>query len=77
MTSGPLPDGTAGTYAYDTRNRLTATAGHTYRYNPEGHRVQVDSITYVVDPSASLSRVLVRSNRRHDHPLCLGSGADL
>jgi RHS repeat-associated protein len=60
MTSGPLAtDGTIGSYTYDARNRLTACAGQTYRYSPDGHRVQVGSTTYVVDP---LSRVLVRNN---------------
>lgn len=60
MTSGPGPLGTTLSYTYDTRNRLTAADGQSYRYNPEGHRVQVNTTTYVVDPAASLSRVLVR-----------------
>src|SRR5207247_96802 len=58
MTAGPQPDGTSGSYTYDTRNRLTAHNGVSYRYSPDGHRVQAGSVTFVVDPAASLSRVL-------------------
>lgn len=66
MTSGPdaaslNTQPSTLTYTYDARNRLTAAAGQTYRYNPEGHRVQVNATTYVVDPAASLSRVLVKN----------------
>jgi RHS repeat-associated protein len=62
MTTGPQPNGSSGTYTYDTRNRLTSQNGVSYTYNPDGHRVQVGSTTYVVDPAASLSRVLMRNN---------------
>ncbi len=62
LTTGPLPSGVSGTYGYDTRNRLTTAGGTTYRYNPEGHRVQAGTTTYVVDPAASLSRVLVKNS---------------
>lgn len=62
LTTGPLPSGVSGSYGYDTRNRLTTASGTTYRYNPEGHRVQAGTTTYVVDPAASLSRVLVKNS---------------
>lgn len=64
MTYGPLPGGSLGTYSYDARNRLTSAGGSTYRYNPDGLRVQVTgsgAATYVIDPNASLSRVLMRT----------------
>jgi RHS repeat-associated protein len=51
-------------YTYDARDRLTAHGGTTYRYNPDGLRVQATTgsttETYVVDPSG-LSRVLMRT----------------
>ncbi|MFT3868476.1 MAG: RHS repeat-associated core domain-containing protein [Nibricoccus sp.] len=63
MTLGPLPkDGSFGSYTYDGRNRLSSCNNVSYGYNPEGHRYRVGSIHYLVDPNASLSRVLVRNN---------------
>lgn len=64
MTNGPLPSGTFGTYVYDARNRLTSDGGSSYRYNPDGLRVEVTGAgaeTLVVDPNAALSRVLMRT----------------
>jgi len=56
MTYGPLPDGNMGIYVYDTRNRLKASPGQTYRYNPDGNRVEVSGTQYLIDPNAALSR---------------------
>jgi RHS repeat-associated protein len=65
MISGPLPNGNFVTngYGYDARNRLTSAGGSTYRYNPDGLRVQVTgtgAATYVIDPNAVHSRALIR-----------------
>lgn len=63
MTSGPLPNTPTAVsiYSYDGRNRLTAAGGIAYRYNADGLRVASSGNTYVVDPAAGLSRVLVRN----------------
>lgn len=64
MTYGPLPSGTMGSYTYDSRNRLTAAGGSNYRYNPDGHRVEITgsyASQFVIDPNAELSRTLVRT----------------
>lgn len=66
MTAGPLPSGAMGSYGYNVRNQLTSTSGATtYRYNAEGLRVAslvgVTASTFVVDPNATLSRVLLRT----------------
>jgi RHS repeat-associated protein len=65
MINGPLPSGDVlGAYGYDARNRLTSAGGSTYRYNPDGLRVQVTgtgAATYVIDPNAVHSRLLVRT----------------
>jgi len=64
MTNGPLPTGTFGTYGYDSRNRLTGAGGSTYRYSPDGLRVEITgtgAATFVVDPNAALSRTLIRT----------------
>lgn len=63
LTTGPEALGSSPAptaYTYDTRNRLVSAGGLAYRYNPEGHRVEVSGVKYVVDPAARLSRVLVR-----------------
>jgi RHS repeat-associated protein len=57
MTNGPLPSGAFGAYVYDSRNRLTSAGGSGYRYNPAGS----GAATWVVDPNAALSRVLMRT----------------
>lgn len=66
MTSGPLPSGaiSANNYGYDSRNRLTSAGGSGYRYSPDGHRVEITgtgAATFVIDPSAALSRTLMRT----------------
>ncbi len=62
MTTGPKVDGTGGTYDYDTRNRLISADGITYRYNPDGLRVQAGTVTEVADPAGGLSHVLARTD---------------
>ena len=55
-------------YNYDAHNRLTTVFSYinnyavktTYRYNPDGLCVQEGNHHYVIDPNASLSRVLMR-----------------
>lgn len=64
MTYGPQPDGILGSYQYDARDRLLGVAGASYRYNPDGLRVQITGAgasTFVVDPNNEMSRTLVRS----------------
>ncbi len=64
MTNGPLPSGTMAGYSYDARNRLTSASGSSYRYNPDGVRVEITgtgAATFVVDPNATLSSVLERT----------------
>jgi RHS repeat-associated protein len=64
MTTGPLPSGSLGNYGYDSRNRLTSAGSSTYRYNPDGLRVQITgtgAATFVVDPNGALSRTLSRT----------------
>ncbi|MDF3058137.1 MAG: hypothetical protein K0R17_2352, partial [Rariglobus sp.] len=60
MTTGPDWSGTSSSYTYDSRNRLIAHGGQAYRYNVDGHRVQADTTTYVIDPSG-MGQVLVRN----------------
>jgi len=64
LTYGPNADGTAMvSYQYDAHNRLTGVNGQTlYRYNPHGLRVEADGVSYVNDPNAALSRVLMRGD---------------
>ena len=65
MTSGPLPDGSMGSYGFDIRNRLTAAGGITYRYDPEGERTSLtqdgNTTTYVNENNLGLSKVLQRT----------------
>lgn len=67
MVTGPLPN-TAGMsgFSYDARNRLSEADGVSYRYGPEGRRTSwtgYDGVTrsFVIDPSAALDRVLMRT----------------
>jgi RHS repeat-associated protein len=64
MTNGPLPSGGSVGYVYDSRNRLQSVGGVSYRYATDGQRVSARhggvETTYVVDPTTSLSRTLVR-----------------
>lgn len=64
MTYGPLPSGALGAYVYDARNRLLSAGGSSYRYNPDGIRVEINgtgAATFVIDPNAPLSRTLMRT----------------
>jgi RHS repeat-associated protein len=67
LTTGPLV-GAATTFTYDSRNRLTNTSGTnatTYTYDAENRRtsqtVNGTTTTYIHDPQATLSRLLVRT----------------
>jgi RHS repeat-associated protein len=64
LLNGPNAQGTAAaSYQYDPHNRLTGVNGASlYRYNPDGHCVQDDTATYVIDPNASLPRILKRGS---------------
>ena len=60
-----LPGGAPAGLAYDARNRLTSAGALSYGYDAEGHRTSVTDATgttsYVINPQASLSQVLVRT----------------
>jgi RHS repeat-associated protein len=64
LTSGPLTNDTAFTYAYDARNRLQNVGGLTNFYdaanNRTGQTYGTNSITYVINPNSKLSQVLMR-----------------
>ena len=64
MTSGPLPNGSQGTYGYDARNRLISAGGSTFTYDSEGLRKTVTeagvTATYVMDASGP-GKVLTRT----------------
>ena len=66
MTTGPLPSGaiSANNYSYDARNRLISAGGSNYRYSPDGSRVEITgtgAARFVIDPNATLSRMLTRT----------------
>lgn len=67
LTRGPGLNGVVpatANFTYDSRNRLTSHGGSSYRYNPDGLRVEVTgtgACTYVIDPNAALSRTLTRT----------------
>jgi len=62
MTSGPAR-GRVLPFTYDARNRLVNPGGRTiYRYNPDGLRVETTTVQFVVDPNATLPRVLARTS---------------
>jgi RHS repeat-associated protein len=67
MLTGPLPNtvGMSG-FTYDARNRLSKGGGISYTYGPDGKRTSwtgYDGVTrnFVIDPSAALDRVLIRT----------------
>jgi RHS repeat-associated protein len=64
MTWGPLTNSTFSAYAYDARNRLLSAGGLSYAYGPTGIRTAVTNgatvTKFVVDPNATLPRVLMR-----------------
>ncbi|MEO0510797.1 MAG: RHS repeat-associated core domain-containing protein [Verrucomicrobiota bacterium] len=78
MTSGPLPNGSIGTYDFDIRNRLTAAGGITYGYDPEGERVSQSgaggSISYVNENNLGLTKVLQRTNNGQTVRYVWGAG---
>lgn len=64
LTNGVLPDGTVGSYGYDSRNRLLNAGGLNYTYTPEGTRLtssEDGGITYVTESNLGLSKILQRT----------------
>jgi len=65
MTGGPLTNNTLTNYVYDARNRLLSAGALNYGYDPAANRVAISngaSVTrFVINPSAALSQVLVRT----------------
>jgi RHS repeat-associated protein len=63
LLTGPNAHGTAAaTYQYDAHNRLTGVNNQPLcTYSPDGHRTGSNGAKYVIDPNASLSRVLMRT----------------
>jgi RHS repeat-associated protein len=64
MTSGPL-NGVTSAYSFDARSRLTGAGTASYVYNAQGNRISATNASvvtrYVVDPNASLPRVLMET----------------
>jgi RHS repeat-associated protein len=64
MTTGPLFDGMTA-FRFDSRNRLIGVADTVYRYDAENQRVAMSvagaTSSYVINPQAALSQVLVRT----------------
>jgi len=65
MTKGPL-GGVMGNYTYDSRNRLISAGSTSYRYDAENNRIGVTEngkqISYIVNPNAPLSQVLIKTD---------------
>jgi RHS repeat-associated protein len=65
MVYGPLTNGASAAYTYDARNRLTSVGGLSYQYDPTANRVGLTNngtaTSFVVNPNASLSQVLMRT----------------
>lgn len=65
MTSGPL-NGQNTSFTFDSRNRLTSAGITIYGYDAENNRISIaDSVyqaTYVINPNASLSQVLTKTD---------------
>jgi RHS repeat-associated protein len=76
MTYGPGTNNTFGTYAYDSRNRLTSADGISYGYDPANNRTSLTNGTnvavYVIDPSSS--QVLMRITGGVTNYYVYGSG---
>ena len=64
MVYGPLTSSGFAAYTYDARNRLTSAGEVSDAYDPAGNRVGVTTggsvTTFVVNPNAALSQVLIR-----------------
>jgi RHS repeat-associated protein len=78
MIYGPNTNGTFAAYSYDVRNRLTATGGLAYGYDPTGNRIAITneaSVTqFVVNPNAALSQVLMRIQNGMTNYYVYGAG---
>ncbi|MEW6183575.1 MAG: PQQ-binding-like beta-propeller repeat protein [Bacillota bacterium] len=65
MKYGPL-NGAMAAYTWDARDRLTAAGGLSYTYDAEGNRTGVteggSQTSFVVDPNAALSQVLIKTD---------------
>lgn len=65
MTLGPL-NGHMVNFEYDVRNQLTSAGSSNYQYDAEGNRISViDGVyrdSYVINPHAPLSQVLVKTD---------------
>lgn len=67
MTAGPLAGEMAG-FTYDARGRLTGAGNTTYTYDAGNNRISVAGAVYrsfVVNPNASLSQVLVETDEQN------------
>lgn len=68
MTSGPL-SGTMANFTYDSRGRLTAAGNISYTYDADSNRIGASNrdkqTNYTVNPNASLSQVLIRTDEQN------------
>lgn len=64
MTSGPL-NGVNTTYAFDSRNQLNNVGDHTFKYDAQGRRIEVDvngdTTEFVVNPLAGYNQILIKT----------------
>jgi len=72
MLTGIQPNGNMASYTYDAYGRVASENGVTQHYNPDGLRTGGEGTTYVVDPNAPLSRVLIRGKNNTHYVWGLG-----
>jgi len=64
MTSGPIK-GVNTTYTFDSRNQLNSVGDHTYKYDAQGRRIEVDingdTTEFVVNPLAGYNQILIKT----------------
>ncbi|MBI9015575.1 MAG: RHS repeat-associated core domain-containing protein [Clostridiales bacterium] len=64
MTSGPL-NGVNAAYTFDSRNQLNSVGDHTYKYDAQGRRIEVDvngdTTEFVVNPLAGYNQILIKT----------------
>ncbi len=84
MTVGPLNSSSAITHVYDVRNRLISVGASgsapalSYGYDSEGNRTSItngaQTTQFTIDPSSTLSRVLVRKTASTTNYYVYGPG---
>jgi hypothetical protein len=74
ITYGPLTDDMYS-FSYDCRNRLTGVGATSYSYDAENNRIGVtvsnQTTSYVVNPNAALSQVLIKTDPDNTRTWCV------